>query len=71
VDISWLSAPFSHRLAVFTPVARNMPLKQLKFMAHGKARLCHWAVFVDATPGMQAVWTLFPTLAAPVMTPSH
>jgi hypothetical protein len=48
-----------------------MPLKQLKFMAHGKARLCHWAVFVDATPGMQAVWTLFPTLAAPVMTPSH
>ncbi|EDM84705.1 putative inner membrane protein translocase component YidC [Limnobacter sp. MED105] len=48
-----------------------MPLKQLKFMAHGKARLCLLAAFVDATPGMPAVWTLFLKRTAPVTTLSH
>jgi hypothetical protein len=66
-----LLALFSRLLAVFTPVARNTPLKQLKFMAHGKERLCLLAAFVDAIPGMLAVWTLFLKLATPVTTLSH
>jgi hypothetical protein len=48
-----------------------MLLKQLKFMAHGKARLCLLAAFVDAIPGTLVVWTLFLKQAAPVKALSH